>query len=375
MDFQLTDDEKAIQETFRRFTKEKVAPRAREIDESKEFPRDLFAEVGRLGLFGMRYPEEYGGTKTSTMSHLLALEELSGGCLALAAPCMMQSLMGTYFIFRSGSEELCRRFLVPAIQGEMLGTICITEPGAGSDLSAITTRATRDGDEWVLNGTKTWITSAPIADLFTVLALTAEKELSIFLVEKGTPGLSVSRTFEKLGLWGSSNSEVVLEDCRIPGDRLLGEVGKGRAYLAEILAKIRLATAALALGAGEAARDEALRYANERVQFGRPIAAFQAIKMKLADMATELEAGRRLMEYGAWREDQGMPNMREASMAKLFVSEAATRACDEASRVLASYGYSLEYPVQRYLRDVRFTLIGGGTSEILKLIIAKEIGA
>ena len=208
-----------------------------------------------------------------------------------------------------------------------------------------------------------------------MLALTAEKELSIFLVEKGTPGLSVSRTFEKLGLWGSSNSEVVLEDCRIPGDRLLGEVGKGRAYLAEILAKIRLATAALALGAGEAARDEALRYANERVQFGRPIAAFQAIKMKLADMATELEAGRRLMEYGAWREDQGMPNMREASMAKLFVSEAATRACDEASRVLASYGYSLEYPVQRYLRDVRFTLIGGGTSEILKLIIAKEIGA
>jgi len=283
--------------------------------------------------------------------------------------------MGTYFIYRSGNDELRERLLVPAIRGEKVGTICITEPNAGSDLGAIATRATETDGDWVLDGTKTWITSAPVADFFTVFARTGEGgELSVFLVEKGTPGLSVGRTIEKMGLWASVTSEVIFDGCRVPKENLLGEKGKGRAYLQEILAKIRLTTAALALGAGRGALEEAVRYAGERVQFGKPIGKYQAVKVQLADRATELEAARHLIEYAAWREEHGLPNMKEASMAKLFASESALRACDTAARVLSSYGYAMEYPVQRYLRDVRFTLIGGGTSEILKLIIAKEMG-
>jgi butyryl-CoA dehydrogenase len=374
------EDERAIRETFSRFTEERVRPQAQAIDEAKKFPRDLFEQVGALGLFGMRYPEEYGGTRTGTRPYLLAIEELARGSLSLAACCTMQSLMGTYFVFRSGDDNVCRRFLVPAIRGEKVGTICITEPDAGSDLDSIATRATQDNNGWVLNGAKTWITSAPAADFFTVFAVTAqgarprENELSVFLVERGTTGLTVGKTIEKMGLWGSVTSEVNFDDCRVPPDRLLGERGKGREYLREILAKIRLTTAALALGVGEAAVADAVRYAGERVQFGKPIGKNQAIRVQLADRATELEAARHLILHAAWLEDEGLPNMKEASMAKLFASESALSACDTAARVLASYGYAMEYPVQRYLRDVRFTLIGGGTSEILKLIIAKEIG-
>lgn len=375
-----TESERAIRDTFQRFTEKQVKPRAEAIDQAKEFPRELFQQVGALGLFGMRYPAKWGGTDTGTQSYLLAIEELAKGSLSLAACCTMQSLMGTYFIFRSGDDDICRRFLVPAIKGEKVGTICITEPDAGSDLDAISTRAVEDKDGWVLNGAKTWITSAPAADFFTVFAVTKkgerprDKELSVFLVEKGTEGLTVGKTIEKMGLWGSVTSEVTFDDCHIPAGNLLGECGKGRAYLREILARIRLTTAALALGVGEVAVADAIQYAGERVQFGKPIAKNQAIKVQLADRATELEAARHLTAHAAWREDQGLPNMKEASMAKLFASESALSACDTAARVLGAYGFAMEYPVQRYLRDVRFTLIGGGTSEILKLIIAKEIG-
>jgi butyryl-CoA dehydrogenase len=375
-----TEDERTIRETFHRFTEEQVKPRAQAIDDAKEFPRELFEQVGALGLFGMRYPATWGGTDTGTRPYLLAIEELARGSLSLAACCTMQSLMGTYFIFRSGNDDICTRFLVPAIKGERVGTICITEPDAGSDLDAIATRAVEDGDGWVLNGAKTWITSAPAADFFTVFAVTAEgerprdRELSVFLVERDTDGLTVGKTIEKMGLWGSVTSEVNFDDCRVPVGNILGERGKGREYLREILARIRLTTAALALGVGEAAVADAIQYAGERVQFGKPIGKNQAIKVQLADRATELEAARHLILHAAWREDEGLPNMKEASMAKLFASESALSACDTAARVLASYGFAMEYPVQRYLRDVRFTLIGGGTSEILKIIIAKEIG-
>jgi alkylation response protein AidB-like acyl-CoA dehydrogenase len=378
--YMCTEEERAIQETFHRFTEEQVKPRAQAIDEAKEFPRELFEQVGALGLFGMRYPEKWGGTEASTRAYLLAIEELARGSLSLAACCTMQSLMGTYFIFRSGNDDICGRFLVPAIKGEKVGTICITEPDAGSDLDAIATRATEHGNGWVLNGAKTWITSAPAADFFTVFAVTKEgdkprdRELSVLLVERDTDGLTVGKTIEKMGLWGSVTSEVNFDDCRIPATNLLGERGKGQAYLREILARIRLTTAALALGVGEVALEDAVQYAGERVQFGKPIGKYQAIKVQLADRATELEAARHLIAHAAWREDEGLANMKEASMAKLFASESALSACDTAARVLASYGYAMEYPVQRYLRDVRFTLIGGGTSEILKLIIAKEIG-
>jgi alkylation response protein AidB-like acyl-CoA dehydrogenase len=374
MDFSLTAEQEAIRDTFRRLVDREIAPNAAAIDRAGEFPRAAFTAVGELGFFGMRYPEEAGGTGQDVGTYCLAVEELARGSLSVAAACTMQSLMGTYFLYRSGDEEILRDWFAPALAGEKVGTICFTEPGAGSDLSAMATRAEADGDDWVLSGQKTWITSAPVADFFTVWAKVGEKEIAPFLLPRGTPGLVVGRAIPKMGVRASVTSEVAFEGCRVPGRFRLAPEGRGRAVLEEILEKIRLMTAALAIGAGRAALEAALRYAKERVQFGKPIGAFQAVKMRLADMATRLEAARRLTGYAAWREDAGLPNRKEAAMAKLFASEAGLAVCDGAARVLASYGYAEEYPVERYLRDVRFTLIGGGTSEILKLIIAKELG-
>jgi len=373
MDFSLTEEQQAVREAFRRLVDDKIVPRAGEIDRAAVFPREEFRAVGDLGFFGMRYPEEVGGSGQDVISYCLAVEELARGSLSVAAACTMQSLMGTYFLYRAGDEGIRDEFLRPALAGERVGTICFTEPGAGSDLSAMTTRAVRDGDEWVVSGQKTWITSAPVADFFTVFAKTSEDEISPFLVPRETPGLTVGRNIPKMGVRASVTSEVFLDSCRLPGRFLLAEEGKGREVLEEILEKIRLMTGALAVGAGRGALEAALAYAGERSQFGRPIKTFQAIKMRLAEMATELEAARRLVHYGAWRDDRGLPNRKEAAMAKLFASEAGLKVCDGAARVLASYGYAEEYPVERHLRDVRFTLIGGGTSEILKLVIAKEI--
>ena len=373
MDFALTDEQVATRDAFRRLVDEKIAPAAQAIDQAGEFPREAFRAVGDLGFFGMRYPEEAGGTGQDVVTYCLAVEELARGSLSVAAACTMQSLMGTYFLYRSGEESILSEFFRPALLGERIGTICFTEPGAGSDLSSIATKATPDGGDWVITGRKTWITSAPAADFFTVWARTGEKEISPFLVPRETPGLTVGRTIGKMGVRASVTSEVFLEECRVPDRHHLTTSSEGTKVLEEILGKIRLMTAALAVGCGRAALEAATKYSGERVQFGRPIKAFQAVRMRIAEMATDLEAARRLTHWAAWREDEGMPNRKEASMAKLFASEAGLRVCDGAARVLASYGYAEEYPVERYLRDVRFTLIGGGTSEILKIVIGKEL--
>ncbi len=373
MDFSLTEEQESIRDAFRRHFDEKIVPKAAEIDAASDFPREAFDQVGELGFFQMRYPEEVGGLGLDVVTYCLAVEELARGSLSVAAATTMQSLMGTWFPYRCGNSEIHRDYLIPALVGEKIGTICFTEPGAGSDLSAIATRAEKDGDDWIIEGQKTWITSAPVADFFTVWAKTSEKEIAPFLVPRGTEGLNVGRRIPKMGVRASVTSEVFFEACRVPANHLLADPAMGRKYLDEILGKIRLMTAALAVGAGQGALDAAIAYSGERVQFGKPIKAFQAVKMRLADMATELEAARRLMHYAAWREDQGLPNRKEASMAKLFASETGLKVCDGAARVLASYGYAEEYPVERHLRDVRFTLIGGGTSEIMKLIIAKEL--
>jgi butyryl-CoA dehydrogenase len=373
MNFALSDEQQAIQETFRKFAKEKLKPNAEAIDEKGEFPAEYFKSVGELGLFGMRYPEKAGGVGGDVVSYCLAAEELAYGSLSVAAACAMQSLMGTYFLHRFGTDEQKKNLFAPALKGEKIGTICITEPDAGSDLSNISTSAKPDGDGYVLNGRKMWITQAPVADFFTVFAKTGD-DLNIFLVTRDNPGLVVGRDIKKMGVKASVTSEVSFEDCRVEGDALLGPPGKGAGYLREILDEIRVMTGALAVGCGRAALEDSLAYAKERVQFGKPISKFQAIKLHLADMAVELETARCFVLYAAWRSDQGMENTKEAAMAKLYASEAALSVCDKAARVLASYGYAMEYPIQRYLRDIRFTLIGGGTSEILKLIIAKEIG-
>ncbi len=374
MDFGLTEEQRLLVDTFKRFSDERVRPRAAALDEAHEFPRALFGELAELGFFGLRYPPSAGGVGMDFQSYCLAVTEISRGSLSLAACAAMQSLMGTHFPWALGSEDIHERILGPALRGEKVAAFCITEPNAGSDLSSIATTATRVDGGYVLNGQKMWITNAPVADFFTVFARTGEeKKLTIFLVERESEGLHIGKTIEKMGAWGAVTSELAFDDCFVPEEHRLGAEGEGEGELRKILTQIRIMTGAMALGVGRAAVEDAVQYASERQQFGRPINRFQAIQAKLAEMGTDLEAATHLVRYAAWLVDAGRPHGREAAMAKLFASEAATTICDKASRVFGAYGYAMEYPIQRYLRDIRFTLYGGGTSEILKLVIAREM--
>ena len=375
MDFALSDEQRQIQDTFARFCAERIMPNAAAIDEAHAFPRELFQEIAKLGFFGMRYPAAVGGLEVDLVTLCLALEEIARGSMSLAGCVTMQSLMGTKFLEMLGNADIRERLLIPALRGEKIGGICMTEPNAGSDLGGIATTARKVEGGYVLKGQKMWVTAAPVADFFTVFARAGEaRKLTIFLVEKGFNGLAVGKAIPKMGVWALPTSELALDDCFVPDShRLSKEEGDGEAHLRKLLAEIRIVTGALALGGARGALDEAIRYAGERQQFGKPINRYQAIQLKLAEMGTDLEAARRLVHYAAWLKDSGRPHHKEAAMAKLFASEAAAQICDKAARIMASYGFSMEYPVQRYLRDIRFTLIGGGTSEILKLIIAKEL--
>jgi butyryl-CoA dehydrogenase len=371
---EFTETQKAIQATFREFSEKHVKPMAARIDEEKKFPIGLFREAGDLGFFGMRYPENAGGSGLDIVSYTLAVIELAKGSLSLAAVCTMQSLMATYFLYRFGDEEV-RGYFSEALKGNKIGAICMTEPNAGSDLMAVKTMVNVQDDGYVLNGQKTWITSAPVADFFTVLSRTDNSEqLSIFFVPAKLEGILIGRNIEKMGVRGSVTSEVGFNNVKLPKNYLLGEIGEGTKCLREILAEIRIMTAALAIGVGTAAYEEALNYAKTRVQFGKPIGKFQAIQMKFADMAVQLETARNYVFHAAYLSDKNLPRQKEAMIAKLYASEIANSICDEASRVLASYGYATDYNIERYFRDARFTLIGGGTSEILKINIAKELG-
>ena len=377
MNFDLTDDQRAIQDSFARFCDQRVALQAAAIDEARVFPGALFKELGELGLFGMRYPEDVGGSGTGLLEFCLALAEIARGSMSLAGAAAMQSLMGTKFLHMLGNADIVQRLFKPALRGEKIGAVCMTEPNAGSDLDSIATVARKVDGGYVLNGQKTWITSAPVADFFTVFAKAGEaRKLTIFLVEKHFKGLIVGREIHKMGVWALPTSDLAFDGCFVPDThRLSREEGDGEVHLRKMLAEIRIITGAMALGVARAALAAAVSYAAQRQQFGKPINRFQAIQFKLAEMATDLEASVHLVHYAAWLHGAGRPHHKEAAMAKLNASEAAARICDQAARVLASYGYAMEYPVQRYLRDVRFTLIGGGTSEILKLVIAKEVAA
>ena len=374
MDFELSEEQRLLQETFARFCDDRVKPKAAAIDEAKQYPREQMAELAELGFFGLRYPESVGGSEMDCVSYCLAVTEIARGSLSLAACAAMQSLMGTHFLHALGNEDIHERLLKPAINGEKLGTICITEPNAGSDLSSIASSAEKVDGGYRLNGQKTWITAAPVADFFTVFARTGEdNKLTIFLVEKEFPGVEVGRKIDKMGVWASPTAEVSFADCFVPDDHRLGAEGDGESELRKLLSEIRIMTGALAIGVARAAVDDAVEYAAQRQQFGRPINRFQAVQLRLADMGTDLEAATRLVHYAAWLKATGKPHTREAAMAKLFASERATDICEQASRILASYGYAMEYPIQRYMRDVRFTLYGGGTSDILKTIIARDM--
>ncbi len=375
MDFELNETQKSIQQTFREFVDKRIKPLAAEIDEKKKFPHELFKEVGELGFFGMRYPEDVGGSGADIISYCLAVIELARGSLSLAAVCTMQSLMGTYFLYRFGDTEIREQYFGEALKGNKVGAICMTEPNAGSDLMSISTMTKVLDDGFQMSGQKTWVTSAPVADFFTVLSRTDNHDqLSIFLVPSKFKGVIVGKVIDKMGVCGSVTSEVAFDDVRLPANFLLGGIGEGTKCLREILAEIRIMTAALAIGVATAAYEDALEYAKTRIQFGKPIGKFQAIKMKGADMAVHLETSKQMLFYTAWLSDQDLPRQKEAAIVKLYASECANSICDEASRIMASYGYAMDFAMQRYLRDVRFTLIGGGTSEILKINIARELG-
>lgn len=373
MNFDLSETHIQVQQTFKDFVERRVKPNAQAIDENHEFPMGLFKEVGDLGFFGMRYSVEAGGTNMDTVSYILAVIELSRGSLSLAAACTMQSLMATYFLNRLGDAEV-KSYFSAALKGEKIGGICMTEPNAGSDLFGIQSKAQVLDNGFILNGQKSWVTSAPVADFFTVLAKTDKAEgVSIFFVPTNLEGVKIGKSIEKLGARGSVTSEVFFDNVKLPENYLLGNLGDGTKYLGEILAEIRIMTAALSIGVATAAFDDALQYAKERKQFGQPIYKFQAIKMKFSEMAVQLETAKLYTLYAATLSDQKKSRGKEAMIAKLYASECANSICDNASRVLASYGYANDYALQRYLRDARFTLIGGGTSEILKINIAKEL--
>ena len=373
MNFELTEIQQQIQHTFKEFVNRKVLPQAKAIDENREFPMQLFREVGDLDFFGMRYPESAGGSQIDIVSYCLAVIELSRGSLSLAAVCTMQSLMATYFLYRLGDEEIMSYFN-EALEGKKIGGICMTEPNAGSDLFGIQSKAEILDDGFILSGQKTWVTSGPVADFLTVLAKTDQTEgLSIFFVPTHLEGVKIGKQIEKLGVRGSVTCEVYFDQVRLPSNYLLGKLGDGTKYLMEILAEIRIMTAALSIGVATAAFEDALQYALERKQFGQVIYKFQAVKMKFSEMKVQLETARHYTLYAASLSDQNLPRQQESMIAKLYASECANTICDQASRILASYGFADDYSLQRYLRDARFTLIGGGTSEILKLNIAKEL--
>ena len=378
MDFRLTDEQQAFRRAVAKFVDAEVAPVADELDAKGEFPLALFKRIGELGYFGLRYPEAYGGSAADMVTYCLWAEELARGSMSVAAAACMQSLMGTHFVFKYGNEEQRQKYLVPAVKGEKIGTFALTEPNAGSDVGNITTAAERRGDHYVLRGTKTWVTSAPVADFLTVAAKTSPergmKHIALFLVDRHTmPGVTLGKKIEKMGVRASDTGEIILEDVRVPAENLLGGETGGIEKVGGILSEIRVMTAALALGLARAAYDAALKYSRERVAFGKPIGEHQVIGFKLADMLAAIHGANLMTYHAAWSLDQGLPVTREAAMAKLVASEMANRVADEASRIFASYGFAMEYPVQRYFRDARFLLLGGGTSEILRVIISKDL--
>ena len=370
------------QEEFRRsvarFVDAEVVPVADKLDEAAEFPRALFTRLGELGYLGLRYPEAYGGADADTVTYCLFAEELARGSLSLAAAAAMQSLMGTYFIYKYGSEDLRRRYLVPALRGETVATFALTEPNAGSDIANITTRAEKRGDTWVLSGTKTWVTNAPVADVLTVAAKTSAergmKNIALFLLDRvRMRGISLGKKIEKMAGRASETGEIVLDGVEVPAEHVLGGETGGVEKIGTILSEIRIMTAALSVGLARAAYDAALRYARERHAFGKAIVEHQAITFKLADMLTSLHVATVMTYQAAAQLDAGRVVTRDAAMTKLFASEMAVRVTDEAARIFASYGLASEYPVQRYFRDARFLLPGGGTSEILRVVIGRDL--
>ncbi len=364
--------------SVRKFVEKELAPHSDAWEEEGGFPDSVLTRMGELGYLGLRYPEEYGGQNCDFLFSIVLAEELGrcgNGSIGMAVA--VQCEMATPPIFKFGTEEQKLKYLIPANQGKKIACLGITEPNAGSDVAAIQTTARKDGDDWVINGRKIFITNGVRADFITLVARTGDKKgykgFSLFLVDKGTPGFTVTRKLDKLGMRSSDTAELLFEDCRVPGNALLGEAGKGFYHIMWELQGERIMGAANAVSRAQVAFELALKYSQERVQFGKPLSHFQVTRHRLADMATELEAARHLVYYCAWLFQNGEYPVKEISMAKLFTAQAANRVADAALQIHGGYGYMMEYPVQRYWRDIRLSRIGGGTDEVMKEVIANEI--
>jgi butyryl-CoA dehydrogenase len=377
MNFRLNEEQRMVRGMVRDLARNEIAPRAAQVDKGEEFPEETIRQMSELGLMGLPYPEEYGGGGGDYLSYAIAVEEVARACGSTALIYAAHVSLGCAPIYEFGSEEQKRKWLPRLCSGRGLAAFGLTEPEAGSDAGSTRTTAVLDGDAFVLNGSKMWITSGAIADVVTCTAKTdpeaGTRGVSCFLVEKGTAGFIPGKNEPKMGLKGSVTSALSFENCRVPASNLLGGEGDGFRQMLVTLDGGRISIGAMALGLAQAALDEATCYAKERVQFGRPIAKFQAIQWMIADMATEIDAARLMVYRAAAMKDAGVRFTKEAAMAKLYASEAAERAAFKAVQIHGGYGYSREYPVERIYRDQRLCTIGEGTSEIQRLVIARNI--
>jgi len=374
-----TSEHDLFRETVKKFVEKELVPHAEEWEEKEEFPSWVFLRMGELGFLGLQYPEEYGGQACDFLFSIILAEELARcGMAGLQMGVGVHNGMATPPIYKFGTEEQKRRFLVPANRGEKVAALAISEPNAGSDVASIQTRARRDGELWVLNGSKIFITNGCRADFVLTVARTdsggGKPGFTLFVVEKGTPGFSVARKLKKVGMCCSDTAELLYEDCRIPDANRIGEVGKGFHHIMWELQGERIVAAAFSVGRAQVCFDLAYRYATERIQFGRPIASFQVMRHRFAEMAAEIEAMRQFTYNVAWQFQQGEYPVKEISMVKLLSAQMAFRVADQALQIHGGYGYMMEYAIQRYWRDIRLTRIGGGTDEIMKEIIADQLG-
>jgi butyryl-CoA dehydrogenase len=377
MDFELTDEQRMFQETARQFADKEIVPIAEKVDELGQFPRETILKLGELGFMGIAVPQEYGGAGADALCYVVALEEISRACASHGVIMSVNNSLYCGPLARFGTEEQKRRFLVPVASGRAVGCFCLSEPNAGSDAANQETTAKREGDFYVLNGTKNFITNGGEAEYAIVFA-TVNKELKhkgicAFVVERGTPGFAVAHLEKKLGIRGSSCAQMTLENCRVPATNLLGKEGEGFKIALATLDGGRIGIAAQAVGIARASLEASLDYAKQRVQFGKPIAANQAIQFMLADMATEIDAARLLVLNAALLKDQGVRHTRESAMAKLYASEVAMRCGVKGVQIFGGYGYMMDYPAQRFMRDAKITEIYEGTSEVQRMVIANAL--
>jgi alkylation response protein AidB-like acyl-CoA dehydrogenase len=378
MDLRPTSDQALLRRTVREFAEAEIRPHVMEWDEAQGFPRSLVSKLGAMGLMGIQIPESYGGAGMSAVEYCIAIEELArvDPSVSLSVAAHNGLCMSHLYLF--GSEAQKRQYVVPLAKGETLGAWGLTEAGAGSDAAAMRTEARRDGASWVINGSKQFITHGKVGDTMVVMAITDRSKsrhgVSAFVMPHGTPGFTAGKKENKLGMRASDTSEVIFQDCRVPADAIVGTEGQGFINTLQVLDAGRIGIAAVGVGLAQGAYEAALKYAKERRQFGQPIASFQAIQWKLADMATRIEAARLLTYRAAWLKDTGsVRTSRESSMAKLYSSEIAVRAAEEGVQIHGGYGFVKDYPAEKYFRDVKLCTIGEGTSEIQRLVIARQL--